>query len=402
VRLGEVLNGYRVATEPTNAGAGMSQWAIAEKDGTQYFLKMYLAPKFPLPDSPGSEAGKERRREECRKFEQRQLTILRLLRPDVAGGGHLITTLEFFRVGTSYYKVTRLVPEEHRVALGDLSAEQRQIALRSLLFSLKILHDQHVVHGDLKLDNVLFNRTAGGAVTTKLIDFDEAYPSGAAPERSAIVGDPLYYSPELFRYIKDDPEVTSAQLTLKSDTFALGLLIHQMMTGRIPSFDTARFAYPCESVVAGVGLKLMSDALPARFPQLIARMVAQNPDARPGIDEVIAVVRGEAEVSSPVVAARLDPSVAREAGRSPGPGRPAVAPVKRPVTPAGCAPAGGVTPPPPTGAPSAGATPAPPVGTGPAPLAGSRLKSTFGRPKAERPSETDEESDVGGESSTGG
>ena len=70
LRLGDQLNGYEVITDPTNAGGGMSQWAFAKKDSGEYFLKMFLAPKYPLDDGPGSEAAKARKRATCIAFEQ--------------------------------------------------------------------------------------------------------------------------------------------------------------------------------------------------------------------------------------------------------------------------------------------------------------------------------------------
>lgn len=291
MRLGSVLNGYRVVTEPSNTNAGMSQWAHVEREGERFFMKMYLAPKYPTPNSPGSPEGKERRRRDCERFEARHLTIAKRLASDAPGGGHLVTTLAFFRVGPCYYKVTRLVDVDDRVVLGECEPHVRAVALRSLLFSLKLMHDQGVVHGDLKPENVLFQRTAAGAVTCKLIDFDEAYLTGEPPDAPTIVGDPLFYSPELFRYVKQDPSVTPAHLTTAADIFALGLLLHALLTGAFPTFDADRFGYPCEAVAANAPLELHQRLTSRELRTTLSSMLMADPAARPNIDDVIARVR---------------------------------------------------------------------------------------------------------------
>ena len=48
MKKGDVLNGYVLTTDPQNGG-GHSEWAFAQKDGEQYFLKRFLHPAYPLP-----------------------------------------------------------------------------------------------------------------------------------------------------------------------------------------------------------------------------------------------------------------------------------------------------------------------------------------------------------------
>lgn len=308
MKLGETLNGFTIVTPPSNTDAGMSQWCHVEKAGERFFMKMYLAPKYPTSSSPGTAAGKERRRAECERFESRHLTIAHRLQADSPGGGHLVTTLTFFRVGPCYYKVTRLVDVDRRVNLGDHDAQARSIALRSLLYSVKLMHDQGIVHGDLKPDNVLFQRTAAGAVTCKLIDFDEAYLSGQPPDVLHIIGDPIYYSPELFGYVKQTTLISPTELTVRSDIFSLAILVHVLLTGEVPHFDTDRFGYPCEAVVAGDALEF-NDALPVGpLRDLLSSMLAPDPLIRPGIDDVITMFR------SPELAAAMRESEVRVTG----------------------------------------------------------------------------------------
>ncbi len=293
MKLGATLNGFTIVTTPTNTDAGMSQWCHVERNGERFFMKMYLAPKYPTSSSPGTPEGKARRRAECEAFERRHLTIANRLKGDAPGGGHLVTTLAFFRVGPAYYKVTRLVDIDHRVNLTEQDPETRAIALRSLLFSVRLMHDEGIVHGDLKPDNVLFQRTPAGAVTSKLIDFDEAYLSGEPPAVMHIVGDPLYYSPEMFAYVKQAGGTGPSELTLASDVFSLAVLIHVLLTGDLPFFDTSRFSYPCEAISAGEPLALRETLPVGAVRQMLTTLVAADPRERPGINTVIAAFRAE-------------------------------------------------------------------------------------------------------------
>ncbi len=291
MKLGATLNGFTIVTEPTNNDAGMSQWCHVEREGNRYFMKMYLAPKYPTPNVPGTPEGKERRRKECEAFEARHLKIAKMLVSDGPGGGHLVTTLAFFRVGPCYYKVTRLVDVDKKVNLRLCDAEAQAIAIKSLLYSLKLMHDVGIVHGDLKPENVLFQRTKAGAVTCKLIDFDEAYLSGEPPTVTHIVGDPRYYSPELLAYVKQDASVGPEALTTKADIFALGLLLHILLTGEFPSFDEERYGYPCEAVSSHAGLTFHKALPTGPIRVMLARMLSAAPEDRPTLDEIIGVVK---------------------------------------------------------------------------------------------------------------
>ena len=50
---GDIIKGYCLTSDWKVVG-GMSEVAFAEKDGKEWFIKKFISPKFPTPDSPGN------------------------------------------------------------------------------------------------------------------------------------------------------------------------------------------------------------------------------------------------------------------------------------------------------------------------------------------------------------
>lgn len=288
MQVGEVLSGYRIITPPTNAGGGMSQWSFAERDGQEFFFKMFLAPKFPLEGSPGSAGAKARKRDTCLAFEERHLEIAQRLRRAAPGSGNLVIPLDFFRVDATYVKITNRVHAVTEPRVDQMEPRQRLVFLRSLSYSLQLLHEQHVVHGDLKPDNVLVQEAGPGLYAAMLIDFDEGYIIGKPPSAEFIVGDPSYYSPELLRYIKRDERLPDDALSTASDMFSFGLLLHWYLTGTSPGFDHGVAKYPAEALLMRQELDVSK--APAAMWELLSRLLDIVPSKRPSIAEVIAVL----------------------------------------------------------------------------------------------------------------
>ena len=174
-RAGDVLNGYRLLEDFRVVGAGLSEWSFAERGGRIFFIKRFLSPTYPEDDAPGSERTKARKRARCASFEAHHRGIQAAMAPLTTYGGNLIATLDFFREGAKYYKVTEKVDlaglEPKAVALLDFPV--KLVLLKTVAHSLRILHDLDIVHSDLKPSNVLIKRTEFG-YNTKLIDFDSS------------------------------------------------------------------------------------------------------------------------------------------------------------------------------------------------------------------------------------
>ena len=338
MKAGDVLNGYLILEDFKVVGAGLSKWTFAERGGRQFFIKEFLSPTYPDDAAPGSENTKARKRARCATFEAQHRGMQKALAPLSAYGGNLIVTLDFFRWGAKYYKVTEKVDAEDLGPGGIAALELRWqlVLMKSVAHSLKILHDLRIVHGDLKPSNILVKRTELG-YTSKLIDFDSSYIAGNPPPFEEIVGTINYYSPELLGYIQD-VGVQPAELGVASDIFALGLIYSEFLTGAVPPFDAARYHEPAVAVRSGEVLQIPRTAVSPALADLVDAMLLSDSTRRPTIAQVHAKLMGirpPSETALPPAPAPLRSSRRAAAPSTPAAPRPAPAPSTPVAAPSG-------------------------------------------------------------------
>jgi predicted Ser/Thr protein kinase len=121
-----------------------------------------------------------------------------------------------------------------RMQSGPLPWEAVYPLVRQMLLALEKAHDVGVVHRDMKPRNIML--TADG--TVKVTDFGLAKvvtEDDAATVTQAVAGTLLYMSPEQVR--------ASPSIDRRSDLFALGLMMYEMLAGRLPfDRDAGEFA----------------------------------------------------------------------------------------------------------------------------------------------------------------
>jgi eukaryotic-like serine/threonine-protein kinase len=344
VKQGELLRDYLVTTKPTNNDAGKCLWAFAEKDGHEYFVKQFLELKRPRAGSMGSAESKRLQLRACDEFERRHRSVMDRIDPDDLDAGNIVSAVDFFCEGTTYYKITERVHPAELPASPLLTPLQRKVLLRTLGDSLQLLHRLGVVHGDLKPDNIMVEERPGPVYIAKLIDFDDAYVSGSPPGPKEIGGDIMYGAPEWLRYNQDDSSVKAADLTAAADMFALGLVTHEYLTGTRPGHHGRS---PAASVNEGLALEL-DPRLHRRVERLIRSLLSADPAARPGIAAFLAELDDESVLDLVPERSRPAPGETRRASRvrfgdgTAGPGRePGPAPAPGSAPGSGSAPAPG-------------------------------------------------------------
>lgn len=136
---------------------------------------------------------------------------------------------------------------EGRLARGALAAAEVARVGAAIADAVHALHVQDAIHLDLKPDNLVLK--AGGEAA--LIDFGLAhharYPDLLAEEKRFGAGSAPYVSPEQVLGIRSDP---------RSDLFALGVVLYEMATAKLP------FGVP--ATIAGQRDRLWLDPVPPR------------------------------------------------------------------------------------------------------------------------------------------
>lgn len=296
--VGDIINGYKLTTNWKVVG-GMSEIAFATKGGKEWFIKKFISPKYPTADSPGSDKIKAQKQKNCEEFEQRQKKLNNKIGSKCGLGGNLVYAYDFFRSDTCYYKINEKI-DVSSVSICDICRLDKKdilVIMKSLVHSLRIMHKEMIVHGDLKPDNILIKKTRTGTYTTKLIDFDDSYFSGEPPkDREMVVGTPEYYSPELFDYISDeDEELSGSTLTIQSDIFALGVIFAEYLTGEKPIIPKSHKAtYIAVKDGAKISFKKTCN-LSTSLETLLLDMLQLEANRRPVIDDVFNRLRDEPE-----------------------------------------------------------------------------------------------------------
>lgn len=102
------------------------------------------------------------------------------------------------------------------------------IAAAAIAAALAVLERMGLGHGDLQGENILVD-SSDGVLRPALIDFDNLLEPGLA---SPAAGHPRYYAPEIRAAVADR---RTARPDLRSDRYALGVLMHELLLARHPA-----------------------------------------------------------------------------------------------------------------------------------------------------------------------
>lgn len=117
----------------------------------------------------------------------------------------------------------------------NLPSEQALEICRQLLRGVEALHDGGIIHRDLKPNNVMLEQS-GERLLVSIMDFGLARPhefENATGASINVAGTPGYMAPEVLR---------GHPASKASDTFALGIVIHQVLTGERPVESQSDFS----------------------------------------------------------------------------------------------------------------------------------------------------------------
>ncbi|XP_066051533.1 serine/threonine-protein kinase Nek4 isoform X2 [Chamaea fasciata] len=180
--------------------------------------------------------------------------------------GHLYIVMGFCEGGDLYHKL-----KEQK---GQLLPENQVVEwFVQIAMALQYLHEKHILHRDLKTQNIFLTRTniikVGDLGIARVLEnqYDMA---------STLIGTPYYMSPELF---------SNKPYNYKSDVWALGCCVYEMATLKhaFNAKDMNSLAY---RIIEGKLPPMPKDYSP-QLVEIIQTMLSKKPEERPSVKSIL-------------------------------------------------------------------------------------------------------------------
>lgn len=164
-----------------------------------------------------------------------------------------------------------------RLKAGPISVDEAIAVALGVAHGLAAAHERSIVHRDLKPENTFLKRDG----SVKLLDFGlaklksptEGLAAGAGETVAGnIAGTAGYMAPEQVRGEPADP---------RSDLFALGVMMYEMLAERHPFRGTSDFE-TLLAILTNAPLDLLSvnEQVPLPLVRIVMRLLQKSPDAR--------------------------------------------------------------------------------------------------------------------------
>ncbi len=194
---------------------------------------------------------------------------------------------------------------EHRLVVGPLPPRAGLRVCAEVASALAAAHEQGLVHRDIKPGNVMLTPTGA-----KVLDFGIAAAAGA-PEidfEGRLLGTPAYLAPE---------RLQAGEVLPASDVYALGLLLHRVLTGRLPWPPKAQTGMLRAQTHVEPDPLPPIDGVPPEVHRLYRWCLAGDPADRPSAADAARILLAAASGAAPAVAAVAEPTGKRPTGTEP-------------------------------------------------------------------------------------
>ncbi|MEM6337811.1 MAG: serine/threonine-protein kinase, partial [Bacteroidota bacterium] len=203
------------------------------------------------------------------RFRSEAVTLARLNHPNVAllysflqePNGHLYMVMEFVR-GETLEDLLRRV--------GPLEPAQAVEVMAQILDGVGHAHEAGIIHRDLKPANAMLTETG----RVKVMDFGIARALGSARMTRAgrLIGTLEYMAPE---------QVQGKEATPATDVYALGIVLYELLTGRVPFESQSDFTLMQAQIQeAPAPPRVFRPGMPDALEAVILKALEKDPAAR--------------------------------------------------------------------------------------------------------------------------
>ncbi len=253
--IGSVIGNYRIVEKLGEGGMGTVYRGIDMMLEREVAIKALRAE---LTSNP----------ELAERFRAEAVTLAKLNHPNIA------TLHTFFRQGNEFFMVMEFVRgeplDDFLRRAGAMAVERAVTLFCQALEGIGHAHSLGVIHRDIKPANMMI--AVNGSM--KVMDFGIARVLGTSrmTRQGNIVGTIEYMSPEA---------IQGYDVDARSDIYSLGLLLFEMLTGRLPFVADSEFKMMMAQIQqAPPPPRSFAPHVPLAIEQAIMRSLAKNPDAR--------------------------------------------------------------------------------------------------------------------------
>jgi serine/threonine protein kinase len=183
--------------------------------------------------------------------------------------------------------------KKHLETRGKIDPKKIMQIMLQIFSGLTHLHENQILHGDIKPANIMVNEKADGSVQIKILDFGFSRHFNDISQTTQ--GTPLYFSPEI---------ANAYNVDASSDIWASGVMMLHMLTGVEKPFFLHAAKKPCDVKQILLGLSFETTPFPpellqnedpnVRFLAEIAqRCLSLDRSLRPKAEEIVAELTGK-------------------------------------------------------------------------------------------------------------
>jgi serine/threonine-protein kinase len=163
-----------------------------------------------------------------------------------------------------------------QIQAGHGIAPFRTVAiLRQVSSALSTAHKHNIIHRDLKPQNIMLTTGPDGSEQAKLVDFGIAKTFDEATQLTSLgsaLGTPYYMSPE---------QIEGRPVDARSDLYALGIILYEMLVGEVPFSDQSTPAVLVKQLKERPPRpSLKNPAVPAALETIALRCLEKDPGQR--------------------------------------------------------------------------------------------------------------------------